>query len=210
MRNSKQLVREERKSPFLFYCIVSVAIFYLSLFVFNSPVEAAATEGNEFDLAQEIEIETVFIDGRGLTTDEIELKLEEAIEENTSATTNSVQARSAQTRALTVVTAGVVRIGTGDVCQVYLHWSGSSPINVWRMSRMEIKSNSLLFPDTYDVITNFYSDVVGAPHGSVYVDTVVIPASQDSVKISASGLQANYMLSGWRSAVVKNGTAVIN
>lgn len=75
---------------------------------------------------------------------------------------------------------------------------------------MRVESNSLLFPDTYAVLGNVFKNVVGASTGSVYVGTVSVPTSQDSVRISVSGLQGYYMKSGWRSAVVKNGTAVIN
>lgn len=205
MENNQHLVHKKSRGSVLFYLILTMIIGYISLFSFNSSVSATNLEESNINSEQEIVIESVFIDGTNLTTDEIEYKLEQEAEKNMLA-----HSKNASTNSITVITSGIVRIGTGEVCQIYLNWKGSDPINIWRFSSMRVESNSLLFPDTYAVLGNVFKNVVGASTGSVYVGTVSVPTSQDSVRISVSGLQGYYMKSGWRSAVVKNGTAVIN
>jgi len=87
---------------------------------------------------------------------------------------------------------------------------GTDPINIWRASNIRVTNLSLLNLYTYLNVNNFYQGTTAAATGTCYVSTMSIPTSESRANVYASTLQAYYLSFGWRSALINNGTVVIN
>lgn len=155
--------------------------------------------------SNEINIDTTIINRRDLPSN---IPLEQAImnlnkEKNTQLDNNSLS------KGITVVSGYIIRM-SGTTCQLYIAWSGTVSINIWRASNIRVTNLSLLNPYTYLNVNNFYQGTTAAATGTCYVCTMSIPTSESRANVYASTLQAYYLSFGWRSALINNGTVVIN
>lgn len=112
-------------------------------------------------------------------------------------------------RGATVIGANIIRM-SGTTCQLYLAWSGTDAINAWRANNIKATNLNLIGPVTYLNINNYSRQTTASPVGTTYVGTMSIPTKETKAKVSVSNLQAYYLLHGWRSGIINNGTVVIN
>jgi len=155
--------------------------------------------------SNEINIDTTIINRRDLPSN---IPLEQATinlnkEKNAKLDNNSLS------KGITVVSGYIIRM-SGNTCQLYIAWSGTDPIHIWRASNIRVTNLSLLNPYTYLIVNNFYQRTTAAATGTCYVSAINIPTSESRANVYASTLQAYYLSFDWRSALINNGTVVIN
>lgn len=183
--------------------------FRISICLFSALFVSISTQsivyGDQVEHSNEINLDTTIINRKDLPSN---IPINQAItnlnnEKYAKLDNNSLP------KGFTVVSGYIIRM-SGTTCQLYIAWSGTDSINIWRANNIRVTNLSWLNPYTYFNVNNFYQGTTAAATGTCYVGTMSIPTNETKAEVSASNLQAYYLAFGWRSALINNGTVVIN
>lgn len=201
-------MNQYKKQSFKYFYnfLIILAILFMSFFSFTSVASASTLENEDIGSDETLILETHYIDGVGLTQEEIQEELEKQTETTASPLNNNSFSTFAASP--TVLTASIIRISS-DIHQLYLNYSGSATINSFRIRNLTISNTNLLFPEQYHSESYIFKSTGGRASGSQYLSTFTAPASVKKFKVKMGSVEAYYHALGWRPGVVNNGTVTV-